>query len=529
MVDPGRDLIWGTTDDQLGNNTGQGHAPWSITDGGAGDLDGLVNGKVQTSWYVDPDDSLGARFLLTVTGSAPAAITVKTDAPAPAAISLKVDDAPAPAAITARADDAPAPAATNSVSQTSSVTTPAVNSAAVEVATTTFTDSNPLPVQFFYVPKTEAQLFLALQTIEGSGAQEGFSVDPVNPVYTYISIAAVANGTVIYYDHWEDGYETNLANPTQSSTQIWGDGILGNGVAPGTVNDLINAGTVLVLQNAVDTSLPPVATDYDGGDKVGATKTVAMTRIGWASGSDTLLTSGLEVFDTSNYGTDYKIPVGVDIPDATDFQIFEYTGIFIQAGQLGATVNIDADANGSLETQVILSQGESYLVNGGVNVGARVISDNPVQVGLLTGDIGSNYESRDAALLPLNLWSNSYYTPVSTPHSVVGVGGSQTYVGTDTTVWLYNPGTSAISVNFEYRVAGVLTTAVLSVPGGPAGGYLKQIMPDGSGGHFSPRPEKISMRFRQRIPTMTLLARRAMVIRTIKTSTGVLTSFQKPA
>jgi hypothetical protein len=107
-----------------------------------------------------------------------------------------------------------------------------------------------------------------------------------------------------------------------------------------------------------------------------------------------------------------------------------------------------------------------------------------VQVGLLTGDIGSNYESRDAALLPLNLWSNSYYTPVSTPHSVVGVGGSQTYVGTDTTVWLYNPGTSAISVNFEYRVAGVLTTAVLSVPGGPAGGYLKQIMPDGSGGHF---------------------------------------------
>lgn len=287
---------------------------------------------------MDPDDSLGARFLLTVTGSAPAAITVKTDAPAPAAISLKVDDAPAPAAITARADDAPAPAATNSVTQTSSVTTPAVNSAAVEVATTTFTDSNPLPVQFFYVPKTEAQLFLALQTIEGSGAQEGFSVDPVNPVYTYISIAAVANGTVIYYDHWEDGYETNLANPTQSSTQIWGDGILGNGVAPGTVNDLINAGTVLVLQNAVDTSLPPVATDYDGGDKVGATKTVAMTRIGWASGSDTLLTSGLEVFDTSNYGTDYKIPVGVNIPDATDFQIFEYTGIFIQAGQLSVTV-----------------------------------------------------------------------------------------------------------------------------------------------------------------------------------------------
>ncbi|MCE6982860.1 hypothetical protein EI534_37035, partial [Pseudomonas frederiksbergensis] len=35
------------------------------TDGGAGDLDGQVNGSVTTSWYVNPDDSAGATFLLT--------------------------------------------------------------------------------------------------------------------------------------------------------------------------------------------------------------------------------------------------------------------------------------------------------------------------------------------------------------------------------------------------------------------------------------------------------------------------------
>jgi hypothetical protein len=28
---PGLDLVWGTLDDQLGNNSGLGHAPWSVT------------------------------------------------------------------------------------------------------------------------------------------------------------------------------------------------------------------------------------------------------------------------------------------------------------------------------------------------------------------------------------------------------------------------------------------------------------------------------------------------------------------
>src|SRR6476646_3066177 len=32
------------------------------------DLDGMVNGSIQTSWYVNPDDSAGATFLLTATG-----------------------------------------------------------------------------------------------------------------------------------------------------------------------------------------------------------------------------------------------------------------------------------------------------------------------------------------------------------------------------------------------------------------------------------------------------------------------------
>ena len=64
-VGAGADGVWGTSDDVLDTNTGAGHEPWSVTDGGAGDLDGQVNGSITTSWYVNPDDSAGATFLLT--------------------------------------------------------------------------------------------------------------------------------------------------------------------------------------------------------------------------------------------------------------------------------------------------------------------------------------------------------------------------------------------------------------------------------------------------------------------------------
>src|SRR5262249_18606380 len=49
-------------------NTGNGHAPWTVVDGGANDLDGKADGNVKTSWYVDPDDSGGSAFRLTALG-----------------------------------------------------------------------------------------------------------------------------------------------------------------------------------------------------------------------------------------------------------------------------------------------------------------------------------------------------------------------------------------------------------------------------------------------------------------------------
>ncbi|MFV3304595.1 beta strand repeat-containing protein [Pseudomonas sp. NY15181] len=81
VSDAGPDGIWGTPDDVIEITSGAGHDPWSVTDGGPGDLDGEVNGSITTSWYVNPDDSLGATFLLTAQSGDALATASFTDGP----------------------------------------------------------------------------------------------------------------------------------------------------------------------------------------------------------------------------------------------------------------------------------------------------------------------------------------------------------------------------------------------------------------------------------------------------------------
>ncbi|MFA0822905.1 MAG: SdrD B-like domain-containing protein, partial [Methanomethylovorans sp.] len=340
--------------------------------------------------------------------------------------------------------------------------------------------TNPPPVQFFYVPIPESQWLTAIQVI-----QEG-NIEPVNPVQSYISISAVADNTIIYYDQYENGYEPDIGNPLDvysssnvDGTQIWGDGDTSNGVPPGVPSDIINEGTVIVLNNPVTTTDPITVIKYGGRDKIAATKTIAVVRAGWGTGPNTLMSDANEVYDTDNWGTEFRVPVGTNIPDGTDYQMFQYTGMTIMAGQDGATVQIDANADNTFETTVTLTEGQSHLVNNGLSVGARVISNNPVQVDLITGNIATSvgYESRFFRLLPTNLWTTSYYTPVSTPYTQ-GI-----YDGVETTVWLYNPSSSDITVQYEARTSSTtISTTPLTVP---ANSYLKQVLTNVNyGAHF---------------------------------------------
>ena len=67
--------------------------------------------------------------------------------------------------------------------------------------------ANPPPVQHFYVPMPEDQIYHALKAIYPSSQTcPAFGADVANPINTYISISVISDNTILYYDHWEDGF-----------------------------------------------------------------------------------------------------------------------------------------------------------------------------------------------------------------------------------------------------------------------------------------------------------------------------------
>ena len=121
----------------------------------------------------------------------------------------------------------------------------------------------PSPVQTYYIPLPEASLLNGTFETIHSAAQ--------SDVHTLISIAIAADGTIIYYDHWEPG----------PLVQIWGDGDQSNGAAPGVgsdADDVLNAGDAIVLENAVAIPRNGAVIRFDGGDKIEASFPIAVTR-----------------------------------------------------------------------------------------------------------------------------------------------------------------------------------------------------------------------------------------------------------
>ncbi len=197
-------------------------------------------------------------------------------------------------------------------------------------------------VQEFFVPMPEVQIrqgFLKLAPSVGA------TLDSV------ISIVTPVPGTKIVYDHWEDGYEIDLNNPAQITTEIWGDGNDANGKPPGYAQDPLGfaAGNVIALRNLVP--LPRTGTIlYDGRDRVGATQAIVMSRSAWATSPGPVLADATEVPSTVDYGTAFTMPVGQDVtfPSPTTSSMFEYVAAFILAAEDGTNIQVDKNGNGSV-------------------------------------------------------------------------------------------------------------------------------------------------------------------------------------
>ncbi|HQJ51745.1 MAG TPA: C25 family cysteine peptidase [Anaerolineae bacterium] len=218
---------------------------------------------------------------------------------------------------------------------------------------------------------------------------------------------------------------------------------------------------------------------FDARDKIGASKGIAITRATWASGSGTLNAFAHEMYATTEWGTVYESPLGTNTisQGPSGYGMFEYSGLSIMAAHDNTTVQVDKDANGSYETTVVLDEGEATLVSG-ILQGARVMSDKAVQVVLVTGDIGSNYGSRDMTLLPLDIWGSSYWSPVGNSGYTSG-----NYTSGPTVLYLYNPSTNGnIYITCERYLSptitmgpvaprGVLTTTLRTINGVDQGAH----------------------------------------------------------
>lgn len=310
----------------------------------------------------------------------------------------------------------------------------------------------------YYIPLPEQELRSTLKVFTDV-QRRGIS----SSMRTVISIVPNADNAVIYYDHWEDGYELDIKNPTQSTTQIWGDGNNSNGKPPGFANDIVNSGNAINLDNTVPLPRNPNSIKYDARDKVVSTKFFALSRYGYAANPGPVLAGAVEVLDVSVHNLCYEIPIGEDLY-ADD--IFEHVALFVMASENGTKVQLDKDGNGSIDVTTYLDEGQNYHLNGGIDVGAMITTNKPVQAHIITGDKGGSYEARFYTMYSKELWDNSYFSPVGTTVSNDPVD-----------VFIYNPQNSSITVNYMTLAGG----GNFSVP---AKSNHRFRMPTKSGAHF---------------------------------------------
>ena len=364
--------------------------------------------------------------------------------------------------------------------------------------------TNMVPVQTYYVPVREDDTVLIG---DGTGHVEigkGTSLQDVD-TFSLISFGVAAEGTIITYDNWEDGYEFDVTNPAQASTYVWGDGdASNNGVYIAALDrngdnvisddeDHFLGGEAFNITDIVDLQRSSSDLFFDASDKISASFPIAVSRLTApmerSNDSDpsndsirNIATGAVEVQDTSKYGDSYVIPVGGDGTGNTDAPTgaFDLAFAHVMAEQNGTAVYFNGtlidtiDAGETVVRQVV--QGDEITT-----YDPAAGSDGPgVQVTLITRDDGSeDNEQRWYSLSPTDDWSNDYVTPVG-----VGVDFGTSSRG-ESAVWLYNNGSHEIEVVMSYRdpATDTIKTKTIDVPAG--GSVLSPTIPDGSGARFT--------------------------------------------
>jgi uncharacterized repeat protein (TIGR01451 family) len=321
----------------------------------------------------------------------------------------------------------------------------------------------------YYIPGGTDQLWGIFQDLDN---------DPPlvqgDGLHSVIAVTAYSDNTTIYYDHWEDGYDFDPANPVATADEI----------------RYSDEGVVQEFESS-NVPVPRGTTEvhYDGRDRIYvAGGPVSVTRASWPESIGTVFALAWEVYPVKPFLMSYTIPVGEDLftgtPAHSAYRDFERVYVIVQSTSDGTTVVIDDPGTPGVDVNTVLAQGgvtELY----GIDAGTTVSATSPVQVQFIVGRhniVDERSEIRGYTAVPDDLWDNEYYNPVGGFATSIDTWDNHT-IG-HTNLYLYNPNSSDITILFEDSDG----SGSFDIPAGGTLSYYDgagRYVPQGSGVHLS--------------------------------------------
>jgi len=321
----------------------------------------------------------------------------------------------------------------------------------------------PTGYQDYYVLGYEEHVLNAFRQIRTNSS---FS----SCICSVVTLVATADEQVVYYDHWEDGYEIDIRNPVQGTTEVYT-------LAANSIQSFKStaASGVGPTKNQCVPSDPrnPAQIRYDGRDRIFTIGgPVPLAHAMWPYGS-TYIADAWENYPAQTYAGTYfyYIPVGEDLytfggGDAGTYGDMRFVFLQIAAFEKDSTVSIDDGAGKTVS--FVLNQGDIYYSEGFINsraapkieikAGATIRTSKPVQVGVMTGaDPGasaSGFQGRFYTLLPEPQWGTDY---------TVLVPADNTSEPHPTEIYIANPNDYPINVQaFDVGFPGGFTFSIAS-------------------------------------------------------------------
>jgi uncharacterized repeat protein (TIGR01451 family) len=351
---------------------------------------------------------------------------------------------------------------------------------AMEVGLTGVTVVDPTIHQYF-VPFNDDDLWTLFAEINSDDASIGqclFNSVTSAELNSVVSLTSSADGTIYYYDHWEDGYDADPLQPA-STTEV----------------GMLDRGVTQIFASIVVTPRDPAAFYYDGRDRITiAGERGSVIRSVYPVQPDERLAGAWEVPEVSEWGQKYVSVIGEDLDfNGAGTDDFDYVGLQIMAAQSGTEIWY----NGTPLTTTT-EAGGTFLVDGandgagggGVDSSDIITATGPIQVQMLGAgcDPSYPYSARAFTLQPRGAWVNEYWAPVpdftdggSCDIDLDGDGTDDR----DTDIYVHNENPFTITVNFD---DGPGPTVPFTIPGHTTISVLAGLGRDLSstrGGHLS--------------------------------------------